>query len=351
MPASPTALSYTGANQSVTVPAGVQFALVRMWAGGGGSNGGTGGDAAKGGPGGFVKFKVSVTGGETLTARVGGGGTKGVATRGAGAGGGMSALMRGADYLGIAGAGGGGGGYGDSNLDSWGGAGGGTTANAGESNSYATGGGAGTQAAGGAAGTPGGVAGASLQGGNGSGTSLTVAAGWPNGGAASSLQERGGGGGGGYFGGGGGGGNGTWGAGGGGGSSWTTATATDVAHSKGTANDVAAPGTAETGYVSGIAAGGINNTNGGNGRIYIEWLATSTISGTVLDATSAPVARTVRVYERATGTLLGETISSASTGAYSLTLNLPVGDEVQVVCMDDAAGTLENDLVHRAYSV
>lgn len=70
-----------------------------------------------------------------------------------------------------------------------------------------------------------------------------------------------------------------------------------------------------------------------------------TFSGTVLDASNNPVARTVRVVRRSDGYELGETTSSAVTGAWSITL--PATSEVQIICLDDAAGTLENDLVHR----
>ena len=68
-------------------------------------------------------------------------------------------------------------------------------------------------------------------------------------------------------------------------------------------------------------------------------------SGTVLNASGAPVARTVRVVRRSDGYELGETTSSASTGAWSIAV--PVTSEVQILCLDDAAGTLDNDLIHR----
>ena len=266
--------SYTGAIQNFTVPTGVTLINVSMWGGGGASNNVSDGAAAKGGAGGFVKFTIAVTPGESLTVNVGGKGSMPVIQyRQPGGAGGMSALLRSATYLGISGGGGGGGGYGNSNNDSWGGSGGGTTANSGGNASiYATGGGGGTQSAGGTGGTPGpGQNGASLQGGNGSGSNLTTLGGWPNGGNASTNQEHGGGGGGGYYGGGGGGGDGTWGAGGGGGSSYTDPAATSVTHIKSAANDNSAPGTAETGYVTGVALGGFQTTNPGNGLVYISW--------------------------------------------------------------------------------
>lgn len=266
--------SYTGATQTFTVPTGVTLINVSMWGGGGASNNVSDGAAAKGGAGGFVKFTIAVTPGESLTVNVGGKGSMPVIQyRQPGGAGGMSALLRSATYLGISGGGGGGGGYGNSNTNSWGGSGGGTTANSGgDASVYSTGGGGGTQSAGGTGGTPGpGQNGASLQGGNGSGSNLTTLGGWPNGGNASTDQEHGGGGGGGYYGGGGGGGAGTWGAGGGGGSSYTDPAATSVTHIKSAANDNSAPGTAETGYVTGVALGGFQTTNPGNGLVYISW--------------------------------------------------------------------------------
>jgi hypothetical protein len=144
--------NYTGADQLFTVPEGINLITVRMWGAGGGSNRALSGtiEAAEGGPGGFVKFKMLVTPSETLTLKVGGGG-------------------------------------------------------------------------------------------------------------------------GGYYGGGGGGGAGVWGAGGGGGSSYTDPTVYDVVHITGITGNTAPPAIAEVGYQFGIAAGGLNNTNGGNGLIYISW--------------------------------------------------------------------------------
>lgn len=351
-----TTLTYTGGDESVTVPAGASFALVRMWGAGGGSNGaGYGaGDAARGGPGGFLKFKIPVTASETLTAKVGQGGTKGASTRAPGNGGGRTQIARGATILGIAGAGGGAGGYGASNAQSFGGKGGGTTAGSGQDGSTNSGSAApgigGTQSAGGAAGTPGSPSsGASLQGGNGDTGGGLKAANWPNGGRASTSGEYGGGGGDGYFGGGGGGGSGSWGNGGGGGSSYADASATDVVHTQGTTTT--APGTSESGYVSGVAVGGVDSSNGGNGLIYIEWVITSTVSGTVYDSTGTPVARTVRAYNRATGELLGETESDDTTGVYSFDVEVAADTEVQIVCLDDDEGTLENDLILRTLTV
>jgi hypothetical protein len=72
-----------------------------------------------------------------------------------------------------------------------------------------------------------------------------------------------------------------------------------------------------------------------------NWIA---YSGTVAFE-GTPVARLVRAIERDTGRLVAAVMSNASTGAYSLLV--PFGVEVQIVCLDDDAGSLANDRVHR----
>lgn len=291
------AFSYTGADQTFVVPAGVTSITVRAWGAGGGSNGAldSQADRAFGGPGGFVKATLAVTPGETLTVKVGGGGKKGTSARMSGGGGGRSELLRSTTPLVIAGAGGGSGGYGSSATSNWGGKGGGTTGGTGGDGTAgggSNGGAGGTQSAGGAQGTPitsgtwlaGPTASGLKQGGdssydsNGGGTIRTGSGGWPNGGRGAAREESGGGGGDGYYGGGGGGGTGTWGNGGGGGSSYTDPAATSVTHAQGTntsGSGTTAPGTAETGYVAGVALGGFNNASGGvdggNGLVVITW--------------------------------------------------------------------------------
>ncbi len=74
-----------------------------------------------------------------------------------------------------------------------------------------------------------------------------------------------------------------------------------------------------------------------------------TVSGTIIDANAQPVVRTVRVYRRDTGALLGETVSNITTGAWSLTDAFT--GEVNVVMLDDALGTLENDQILRTTPV
>lgn len=77
----------------------------------------------------------------------------------------------------------------------------------------------------------------------------------------------------------------------------------------------------------------------------LSYEAAKTLSGTVRDSSNVLVARTVRAYRRDTGVFLGFSNSSAVDGTFSFTV--PYAGEVQVVCLDDTAGSTENDLVHR----
>ena len=81
------------------------------------------------------------------------------------------------------------------------------------------------------------------------------------------------------------------------------------------------------------------------GLSYTYALATYAVSGVVMEGGAPVSGRKVRAYRRDTGAMLGETTSAATTGAYSLTLSY--GGEVQVVCLDDDAGTTFNDLIAR----
>lgn len=69
------------------------------------------------------------------------------------------------------------------------------------------------------------------------------------------------------------------------------------------------------------------------------------VSGIVRDSSNALCARTLRAYDRTTGALVGSTASNGTTGAY--TMNCSTLNEVSVLCLDDVAGTTENDLVLR----
>lgn len=67
-------------------------------------------------------------------------------------------------------------------------------------------------------------------------------------------------------------------------------------------------------------------------------------SGIVKDASGTPAVRLIRAYARDTGAPLGETYS-ASDGTYSVLLSR--WTEYYLVCLDDAAGTVYNDLILR----
>lgn len=73
------------------------------------------------------------------------------------------------------------------------------------------------------------------------------------------------------------------------------------------------------------------------------------VGGTIVDANNSPVSRTIRVYDRVTGALAGSGQSSPVTGIYNVAIN--TANEVQVVMLDDALGTTENDQILRTTPV
>jgi len=74
------------------------------------------------------------------------------------------------------------------------------------------------------------------------------------------------------------------------------------------------------------------------------------VSGTVTNDAAAPVARKVRVFDRHTGKLIGETVSDATTGAYTIS-NLRVGLLVTVIFYDNEAGVQYNAVVYDRVTV
>jgi Glycine rich protein len=226
--------TYTGADQTFVVPAGVTYIYAKLWgAGGGAARAGGWTYGADGGGGGHTRGIIPVTPGITIYVKVGSGGytsnSNNTVYGGGGTGGGtgdnqFSGMGGGycgifntsvtfANTLAIAG-GGGGGGSSNTNWDNLGpgGAGGGAQAQRGQAtSSSATGGGGATQNSGGTGGT-----GNSFS--SNPGTQLT--------GGNAGTNNYGGGGGGGYYGGGGGGyTNGNLMGGGGGGSGYVIGTA------------------------------------------------------------------------------------------------------------------------------
>ncbi|MET8982596.1 glycine-rich protein [Streptomyces sp. NPDC004539] len=298
-----TLFSYTGADQTFSVPAGVSSLNLQLWgAGGGGDNAAYYTGQVGGAGGGYTTGTLAVTSGQSLMVMTGQGGnvnsTSG--TYGGGgsggnsatlnaigaSGGGMSALWTGASFstpLLIAGGGGGASPGADTNNPRPG-AGGGTSG--GSDGVTALSGQGGTQSAGGAAGTNGSQCEA---------TSNTAGRQW-YGGNGFNVQsgragEGGGGGGGGYYGGGGGAcqpmnprlqPNGP----GGGGSGYTggpgITSASTTAGSSPTANNQggAAAGTGSAQYPSGVGVGGADSKSGGNGAVVIQWVTQTKLSVT-----------------------------------------------------------------------
>lgn len=71
-----------------------------------------------------------------------------------------------------------------------------------------------------------------------------------------------------------------------------------------------------------------------------------TVSGVVTDDSGSPAARTVRLYDRATGTMINKQISNAGDGTYSM--YVATTNEVDVVVLDDeTVAPIQNDLVER----
>ncbi|KKP38047.1 MAG: hypothetical protein UR28_C0024G0002 [Candidatus Peregrinibacteria bacterium GW2011_GWF2_33_10] len=254
--------SYTGSNQTFTIPANKYFILVKMWgAGGAGGNSWTYNYA--GGGGGYAWGKVAVVPGQTYTIIVGqqgrtsvtgtsfGGGGNRVSNYGGG-GGGRSAIRTSTSVeLITAGAGGGGGCMTGTNQNQYGGAGGGTSGlNANIVYSDVAGRG-GSQVAGGVG-----------QGGNGSQYT-----------GGTSGNTNGASGGGGWYGGAGGlyGGTNNWCMGGGGGGSSYYGGA-NVFTGGTTPGSGTTPGNnGDSDYAAGIGNGGGAAANGGHGRVVIRW--------------------------------------------------------------------------------
>ena len=273
--------SYTGFNQSISVPDGCTSAAIKAWGAGGGGSSDSGSRCpvagGSGGGGGYAARTVAVIPGASLVVAVGGG-TISDRTVGA-AGGGLTGVfvesVTQANALIVAGSGGGGGRAAIPAFQSIGrgGGGGGESGETGFARNFAGyfasdatyGGEPGTSTAGGAA------VGSAIQ-----VSGLTPARSSPG----TALQggrgnEQGGGGGAGYWGGGGGGANPNWttmyefkaeGGGGGGGSGYAPG-GTLIG-----AVGCAAANSADADYTAGVAQGGCTCMSaGGNGRVVVHW--------------------------------------------------------------------------------
>ena len=288
------AFSYTGSQQTFTVPSDVSSLKLYAWGAGGG-----GGDNSSGGSGGYAEGTLSTTGGTTYSIIVGGGGAGYYTTNAGGAGGGLTGIFSGGTTVpfnstgrarAIMIAGGAGGGSGGSGSEAMGGAGGGNEGNRGyhdyRGGPYGagsrSGGYGGTQSAGGAiapdtGGTynPGNTAGSDLQGGVGSYSGSAPGNGGFGGGGSAGAYAGGayggGGGGGGYFGGGGG--QDYYSSAGGGGSGYVggVTSATNTTGNDGnrsSANNP--PNTGSAYYSSGVGVGNFQST-GGHGRLVVRY--------------------------------------------------------------------------------
>lgn len=251
--------SYTGANQTFTVPSCVDTIFVKMWGAGGG------GRTARGGAGGYTEGYIAVTPGQSYTVVVGGGGdlnytigsyeyggggwTYSDGGAGGGSGGGRSAFRNSSNSQDLMTAGGGGGGYLGGN-DNYGGDGGGNSGANGQGSGSGSGG---TTSSGGA---------------GGSGNGGTAQSGIQYRGGHNTSGWAGGGGGGGYFGGGGASGVSSDHGGGGGGSGFIGGSGVHIAQTLQGSNGTP-PMTGDSDYAPGIGDG--NLPNGGNGRVVIAW--------------------------------------------------------------------------------
>jgi uncharacterized repeat protein (TIGR02543 family) len=292
-------ISYTGTNQTFTVPSDIDATkgiMVEAWGAGGAGSVAYYGDPS-GGAGGYSKAKINtIAAGDVLTVIVGqgglvrdtttqfgGGGAGGVSSNGGSSGGGYSGVFSGTGTsTPILISGGGGAASPGSAIDGQAGGGGAASndsaiQNGGQSSTASVGGRGGTGTAGGAGATANAscaTAGSSLMGGNGCGVA---------------GSEAGSGGGGGYFGGGGGtyqtSTSGTPNGGGGGGSGYlNTSLATSLAAVKGPNGvfaNFAYPDRTSPNYALNAGRGGKPNTNtiadntGGNGLITIQWSSTT----------------------------------------------------------------------------
>ncbi len=313
--------TYTGADQTYTVPDGVNKIKVRMW-GGGGGGGHKGGWSFgyQGGGGGYTEADMSVVPGQVLTVMVGAGGNAGTTgntnynyggggpncggtdCKYGGQGGGRSAIRYSGDDVLTAGGGGGGGSTNGTSSFEYGGGGGGVVGEDGvaQANSAYAGKG-GTQAAGGAAG---------------SGSQVGATAGQKYlGGRPNSPYSYGGSGGGGYYGGGGGAYTGTYMGGGGGGSGYVGTQGITNGLMVGAVNRTQARSyDLDNG---GAGLGGNVSTAGTPGKVIIDVLPKMVTVGGV-------VARNVRVIDSNTITA---TIPGHLAGTYDVIVTNPDGQE------------------------
>jgi len=266
-----TAFSYTGSDQSFTVPSGVTSLVFAMW--GAGSAASTAG-SSYGGGGGYGTGTLDLTGITTIKIVTGQGGTYGTLAGGRGSGGGYSGIFNGSVTHGnaIAVVGGGGGGANGTSED--GGAGGGlnqngTTGNSNGATHTQRGGQGATTSAGGAAGYNyynNAQSGSALTGGDGAQPNAGYRT-YGGGGSYGQGGDPGAGAGGGYYGGGGSDAN----TSAGGGSGYAnTSIVSSITTSTGNKGSGTAVGTSDALYISGINSGN-TNSSGDNGYVVFKY--------------------------------------------------------------------------------
>lgn len=311
--------NYTGANQTLTVPAGVTSLSVTLNGAGGGTGAGGAGDRLTGllavTPGQVINLTVPGAGGDGATGvggvggyPNGGGGASQPLGIGGGGGGGSADIRTGgtavANRVAIAG---GGGGASAGNMA--GGSGGGTAGTAGTSGPAGGGGGGGTQTAGGA----GGAAGSGGTVGGTGGTSAGGGIGGQGGNVTSNLATaRGGGaGGGGYFGGGGGGGhNGAGNGGGGGGGSGFAGGLTSAVHTVGGGAAARTNGSIVVTYNQPPSAPALTAPVSGN---YLDPSVSTTFGWTFADPDVGDTQSLADLRYRVVGAALWTTVAGAVT--------------------------------------
>jgi chitodextrinase len=334
LPPNSTLITFTGQNQTYTVPANTGSVIIRAW----GAGGGAGGANIPGGAGAFVTATYSVTPGQTITVAPGNGGSgAGLSGGGPGVGGAATVVTRQGGFTIYAAAGGGGGnaagGYGGAGGASSGQNGGGSVGGGGGTTS---GSGSSTHGTGGAGGSGDGMCEAYDDDGNDLGYQNNCGAGGNGGtnyaGDGGFFGDKGdtgvyyGGFGGAGLGGGGGGGGGSssrGGSGGGGGSSGIvagnqTCTASQLIAASGAiaANtmDIAYPG-------NNVGYGGVNGGDGGNGAVVITACPPAPVINSSL--TQSPIQNQSINY--AIGALYNPTTFAVSNLPAGLSLNTSTG--------------------------
>ena len=132
----------------------------------------------------------------------------------------------------------------------------------------------------------------------------------------------------------------------------TDDTPTIIVAEKGALNTEGNPFPARIAYV-GWLYGATDYTTAGKAVLggLISWAIATPwyILGTVKDSTTSPLARVVRAYNRASGMIMGSTISDAVTGAFKIEVPAMAAD-YYVVALDEEGGTQNAQIYDRVVS-